>query len=696
MPTFLAYVWRLVPGNPILQRVVAAASQRRRDLLVRCGYLGVLIAVVLYALLAQLGAAGGGSLTALNKASAQLFQQLSYVQLALVALLAPIFTAGAITQERDSQTYDILLSTPLTNGQIVLGTLLSRVFFIVALLVSGVPVLAITRLFGGVSLGAVVMSFLIAAATALVMGALAIAIATLKVGNRRTVLGFYLFVAAYLVGGAVLDTVETLRPTLTDGSVANTGLVTALHPFLALRTVFGVPAHLPPDAALLPGWAGRWPLSWALTSPASFYVAFMTLLSLALVVPSVVLLRRLAQLQHGVAASIGRWAGQRLRLTRGPSERPPRAVWSNPIAWREAVTRGSSTRAVATRWAFFILGLAAAVALLVVYLGEQTVPRYVTPRSLDRDARQLLVFETETARPLRLPDDLSLVVVRYVDDRGQAREGTLEGLGQRLEVLDVQLSGGLLSQLTVREMPRRLPMGTLRQMLAGLILLEAAALLLIVTNAAASTVTREKENGTLDLLLTTPITSRYYIWGKLRGLVQFVVPLIAVPTATVLLFVLADALSWMSGDASAWAVLPEGVVLVPAVLLVLSAFAAMVGMQMSLLCRTTVQAVMVSVGVVAGAIGLLGLCGERLLANTAGTSLLAVSLAAFSPVTVLLLCVDPYRWGGSAVTPETLAQARLLITGCAAASLAVYAAVVHALYRSMVKNFDMTIRRQSR
>ena len=56
-----------------------------------------------------------------------------------------------------------------------------------------------------------------------------------------------------------------------------------------------------------------------------------------------------------------------------------------------------------------------------------------------------------------------------------------------------------------------------------------------MTNAAASTVTREKEDGTLDLLLTTPITSHYYIWGKLRGLVSFVLPLIAVPVVSALL-----------------------------------------------------------------------------------------------------------------------------------------------------------------
>src|SRR5947207_9295782 len=146
------YLWRLIPANPILRRVVEAGGKRRRDLFVRCGYLGLLILVVIFSLVGSGSTLGGGSLGELAKVSAKLFQQMSYLQLGLVALLAPIFTAGAITQEKDSQTYDILLATPLTNGQIVLGSLLSRLFFIVALLVSGIPIFSLTPIFGGVAI----------------------------------------------------------------------------------------------------------------------------------------------------------------------------------------------------------------------------------------------------------------------------------------------------------------------------------------------------------------------------------------------------------------------------------------------------------------------------------------------------------------------------------------------------------------
>jgi hypothetical protein len=53
----------------------------------------------------------------------------------------------------------------------VLGSLLSRLFFVVALLVSGIPIFSITQIFGGVAITSIVISFLIAAATAFVTGA---------------------------------------------------------------------------------------------------------------------------------------------------------------------------------------------------------------------------------------------------------------------------------------------------------------------------------------------------------------------------------------------------------------------------------------------------------------------------------------------------------------------------------------------
>src|SRR4029453_18697475 len=239
----------------------------------------------------------GASLNDLAKMSDQIFRNMSYLQLGLVALLAPIFTAGAITQEKDSQTYDILLSTPLTNGQIVLGSLLSRLFFVIALLISGIPIFSITQIFGGVAISSIVTSFLIAVATAFVTGALAMAIAVFKVGTRRTIFSFYLFIMLYLAIPMALEKMGYFQYQWNFDSagkpLSHISWFAGLPPFLALRVVFGEPEYRPPELGMVQHRG--WPLNWYLSSPHSFYITFMLALSVLLVIPSIIFLRRLAQ-----------------------------------------------------------------------------------------------------------------------------------------------------------------------------------------------------------------------------------------------------------------------------------------------------------------------------------------------------------------------------------------------------------------
>ena len=226
-------------------------------------------------------------------------------------------------------------------------------------------------------------------------------------------------------------------------------------------------------------------------------------------------------------------------------------------------------------------------------------------------------------------------------------------------------------------------------------------ILLIVTNAAASTVTREKEDGTLDLLLSSPITSRYYIWGKLRGLVSFVLPLVAVPVASVGLFLIYDIGTsvWNGGNTSAeWTVFPEAVVLLPFMLIIVCAFAAILGMQMSLRCRTTVMAVMSSVGIVVGICAFMGWCGFGFLKTS--SSALPLAVGSFSPFTLMQMLIDPLSAGpdhfGARVSESDMTTNRTVIAMFSLIAVGIYVAVVWNMYAGMVKNFDMTIRKQSR
>ena len=685
------YFWRLIPANPILLRVVESGGKRQRDLFVRCIYLGLLIVVVLFGILNSNITGGLGELA---KASAKMFQSMSYLQLGLVALLAPVFTAGAITQERDSQTYDILLSTPLSNGQIVLGSLLSRLFFVVALLISGIPIFSITQIFGGVAIDSIVLSFLIAAATTFVTGSLAMAIATFKVGTRRTIFSFYLFIVIYLIGGVLLDKLDIFHfhVLLSDGSIERSKIswLTGIHPFLALRTLFHEQGYKLPGLAELPPDLRGWPWGWYLTRPDTFFVSLMFFLSFVLIMPSIMLLRHMAQ----STTSLKTWILQKLKISSGDTRRKPRGVWNNPIAWREAKTKASAARASLLRYGFIAAGLAGAVVLVVMFSREKMEGAYIRPGGYDASRALLIITEGDKATTFRLAPTVAVTVNR--------QDATLDSLNGRYIVENrSQGTHGELSTISLIDVPRELGAAEARSFLLGAVTIEFAVILLIITNAAASTVTREKEDGSLDLLLTTPITSRYYIWGKLRGLVSYVLPLVAVPVVSAMIFIFHDILRLMASphdDPSfQWIVFPEAVLILPGLLIIVAAFASIVGMQMSLRCRTTVRAVMSSVGIVLGACGALAWCGGAALDGLrAGEMSLAVG--SFSPFTVLTVLIDPVRFGGRLFQPGSAdpVTARWIVLILSWVATGGYALLVWTMYKSMVKNFDMTIRRQSR
>jgi ABC-type transport system involved in multi-copper enzyme maturation permease subunit len=680
MLPFAQHLYRLAPANPILLRVVAVAGKRRRDMLIRIGYLGVLVAWVSIMLL------GMDDLSKAAKKSTEIFRDVSYVQLFLLALLAPVFTAGAITQEKDSQTYDILLTTPLTNGQIVLGTLLSRVFFMIALLLSGLPVFMVTLLFGGVALDNVLISFGIAAATAFLMGAVAIAIATFRLGTRRTIFFFYLAIIAYLVGVAVLNGMEWVQiPGLPQDSPVT--CLTALHPFLTLQASFSDPLL----EADLPASLRHWPVSWYLTSPHGFYITTSCVVGLVLVLPSIVLLRRVAQ----ATQTPKQWILTKLRITRGNAARKPRYVWHNPVAWREARTKASAARMGLLR----LLLIAAGCTLAGIILWQFSTPvmptRYLDAAFVNPAEGSLTISQQGRAPTYRMAPNFS---VRFED-----RVANVDQLRGRYAVSDVTLDPrdkNAVQTLSLAPVGRLMPLPDTQKYLLALLLVEIAICAVVVTNEAAATVTREREDGSLDLLLTTPITSRFYIWGKLRGLVSLAWPLNAVPVATILVFVVYDIWRWLMAvePVFRWVVLPESLLLVPVMLVLVSALAAIVGMHTSMRARRTMAAVMLSVLAMAAIIGLPALIATTAL-STGYRSNAPLAVAAFSPVATLCVLVDATSFGGQVLSSEYSREATggrwtLFFTGLVAA--AIYAAVVYGLYRSMVRNFDMMIRKQQR
>lgn len=102
------------------------------------------------------------------------------VQFLAVILLTPIFVGSGVAEEIDKRTVEYLFVTEVTDREIVLGKLFSRLVFVLGLLLTGLPIAAMSAFFGGVSMSLLVQSYALLVSLTFLLGSF-----TMFVGSRR-------------------------------------------------------------------------------------------------------------------------------------------------------------------------------------------------------------------------------------------------------------------------------------------------------------------------------------------------------------------------------------------------------------------------------------------------------------------------------------------------------------------------------
>ncbi|NLK21307.1 MAG: ABC transporter permease [Epulopiscium sp.] len=124
-------------------------------------------------------------------------------QLGLIVLLVPALTSGSISGERERQTLDLLLITKQSPFSIIIGKLMSSISQIILLILASTPIFSIVFMFGGVSLGNIVILFLFFIATAIMIGSVGIFCSTyFKKTTTSTVIA-YLFVLTLTIATVI-------------------------------------------------------------------------------------------------------------------------------------------------------------------------------------------------------------------------------------------------------------------------------------------------------------------------------------------------------------------------------------------------------------------------------------------------------------------------------------------------------------
>jgi ABC-type transport system involved in multi-copper enzyme maturation permease subunit len=112
------------------------------------------------------------NVVAIGSIGGTIFKVLAATVLVTVALVAPGLVGPAISGEREHQTLDLLLVTPLRPARIVIGKLVAALAFVVLLVVVSLPLLSVALLLGGVPLSEVLEALALTLVFAFTLGAL--------------------------------------------------------------------------------------------------------------------------------------------------------------------------------------------------------------------------------------------------------------------------------------------------------------------------------------------------------------------------------------------------------------------------------------------------------------------------------------------------------------------------------------------
>jgi ABC-type transport system involved in multi-copper enzyme maturation permease subunit len=199
----------IVSGNPMINKELSGRMRSGRSTILLTIYLSLLAGFAfLYYWIIYSSAQYRGPYD--QGVGRDLLSGIVVFETLLVLFLAPAVTAGAISGERERQTFDLLMTTLLKPRAIILGKMGAALAFLLLLILAVAPFESLAFMVGGVAPEEIIVSLLVLVCTALVCGSIGIFWSSLMKSTAASTVLTYGTVVMVLAGLPFLWFVITL------------------------------------------------------------------------------------------------------------------------------------------------------------------------------------------------------------------------------------------------------------------------------------------------------------------------------------------------------------------------------------------------------------------------------------------------------------------------------------------------------
>ena len=329
--------------GPIFQREYATLPRRPRHFVARLAFLAMVFAIICTTWLLLAGIQPVQNAGDLARFGVLIFQLIAPFQLIVLLFVAALAGVSAVSFEKDRQTLTLLLMTSLSNSEVVLGKIGAGLLSSLNAFIATAPVVFLLPLLGGVSVQQAFGCLLLTGSTLVLCCVLGATIAFWREKTFQAIAVTTLLIALWIAFGEAVA----------FGAVP--GISSRFAPLISpLRAVWDLAQPIP---------SARWFVGLGVLGNAILPSVVFSTVAAGLTLFSIRMLRvwNPSRERRPVATE---YETSDAELSANPGQansvkvwksREPRAMWNNPVLWREVKTWAYGRKILFIRIAYLLL-----------------------------------------------------------------------------------------------------------------------------------------------------------------------------------------------------------------------------------------------------------------------------------------------------------------------------------------------------